>query len=155
MTLDILQTAGPAKNVVLVGNGNSSLDAMLAEAAAAQGRTVVPETFSERGLFFRADHFSVARRGVPALLIMQLGGAPDLVEGGLPAGQAWLDAYMKCYHQACDAWDAGWDLRGAAADVDLFHAIGTRLANSRIWPSWRKGFEFEGIRDKSKAARKP
>ena len=37
-------------------------------AARAQGRTVTPETFSERGLFFRADHFSLARRGVPALL---------------------------------------------------------------------------------------
>ncbi|MEZ0244443.1 MAG: M28 family peptidase [Sphingomonas sp.] len=154
LTLDILQTAGPAKNVVLVGNGNSSLDAMLGEAAAAQGRTVVGETFSERGLFFRADHFSVARRGVPALLIMQLGGAPDLVEGGLPAGQAWLDGYMKCYHQACDVWSADWDLRGAAADVDLFHAIGGRLANSRIWPSWRPGFEFEKIREASAAARR-
>ena len=154
-TLDILQTAGPAKNVVLVGNGNSSLDAMLGEAAAAQGRVVTPETFSERGLFFRADHFSVARRGVPSLLIMQLGGAPDLAEGGLPAGQAWLDAYMKCYHQPCDSWSADWDLRGAAADVDLFHAIGIRLADSRDWPSWRPGFEFEKIRGASKAARKP
>ena len=79
LTLDILNTGGPAKNVVLVGNGNSSLDALLADAARAQGRVVTPETFSERGLFFRADHFSVARRGVPSLLIMQLGGAPDLL----------------------------------------------------------------------------
>jgi Zn-dependent M28 family amino/carboxypeptidase len=127
---------------------------MLTDAARAQGRVVVPETFSERGLYFRADHFSVARRGVPSLLIMQLGGAPDLAAGGLAAGQAWLDAYMKCYHQACDAWDAGWDLRGAAADVDLLHAVGLRIANSRNWPSWSPGFEFEKIRTQSAAARR-
>lgn len=154
LTLDILNTGGPSRDVVLVGNGNSSLDAMLADAAKAQGRVVTPETFSERGLFFRADHFPVARRGVPALLLMQLGGAPDLVSGGLPAGQAWLDGYMKCYHQACDAWSPDWDFGSAAQDVDLFHTMGLRIANSREWPSWRKGFEFETIREKSAAARR-
>lgn len=154
LTLDILQTAGRSKNVVLVGKGNSSLDADLAEAAAAQGRTVMGETFDERGLFFRADHFSVARRGVPSLLLMQLGGPPELTVGGLPAGQAWLDAYMRCYHQTCDSWSADWDLSGAAEDVDLFFAMGSRIANSRAWPSWRPGFEFEKIRGASAAQRR-
>ena len=91
LTLDILQTAGPAKNVVLVGAGQSSLDALLADAARAQGRTVTPETFGERGLFYRADHFSLVRRGVPSLLLMALGGASDLRAGGRSAGQKWLD----------------------------------------------------------------
>jgi Zn-dependent M28 family amino/carboxypeptidase len=154
LTLDILQTAGPAKNVVLVGKGASSLDDMLAEAAKAQGRVVVPETFAERGLYFRADHFSVARRGVPSLLLMQLGGPPELAEGGAVAGQKWLDAYMECYHKTCDSWSAGWDLRGAAADVDLFRVIGLRVANSRAWPMWSKGFEFAKIREASAAARR-
>ena len=154
LTLDILNAAGPAKNVVLVGRGNSSLDALLEDAARAQGRVVVPETFSERGLFFRADHFSVARRGVPSLLIMQLGGAPDLVAGGTEAGQKWLDDYMACYHKGCDTWDAGWDLRGAAADVDLFYAMGNRLANERAWPQWTPGFEFEKARAASAGARR-
>jgi Zn-dependent M28 family amino/carboxypeptidase len=146
LTLDILNTAGPARNVVLVGNGNSSLDDLLARGAREQGRTVTPETFSERGLYFRADHFPVARRGVPALLLMQLGGAPDLIAGGTAAGQAWLDAYMKCYHQGCDAWDPSQDYSGAAQDVDLFLAMGGRIANGRDWPRWRPGFEFERIR---------
>lgn len=154
LTLDILQTAGVSKNVVLVGKGNSSLDADLAEAAATQGRTVVGETFDERGLFFRADHFSVARRGVPSLLLMQLGGPPELAVGGLPAGQAWLDAYMRCYHQTCDSWSADWDLSGAAEDVNLFFAMGMKIANSRSWPSWRPGFEFEKIRNASVARRR-
>ena len=146
LTLDILQTAGPAKDVMLVGAGQNSLEDMLGDAAKAQGRVVTPEALPERGLFYRADHFSVARRGVPTLLLMAISGAPDLVEGGRTAGQVWLDGYMKCYHQTCDAWGVDWDLRGAAQDVDLFQTIGTKLANSRSWPEWRDGSEFKSVR---------
>lgn len=154
LTLDILQTAGAARDVVLVGQGQSSLDTLLAEVARAQGRTVTPETFSERGLFYRADHFSLARRGVPAQLLMALGGASDLVRGGREAGQAWLDAYMACYHKTCDAWSDEWDLTGTAADVDLFYAMGARLAKPGEWPRWSAGSEFGTIRAKSEAARR-
>ncbi|NKF20883.1 M28 family peptidase [Solimonas marina] len=147
MTMDILQTAGPAKNVVEVGMGNSSLDGYMKQAAEAQGRTVEPETFVERGLFYRADHFSLAKQGVPSLLLMALGGAPDLVDGGKQAGQKWLDAYMKCYHQTCDTWSKDWDLRGAAQDVDVFYDIGKKLANSREWPTWNDGVAFKKTRE--------
>lgn len=154
LTLDILQTAGPAKDVMLVGAGQNSLEDMLGDAAKAQGRVVTPEALPERGLFYRADHFSVARRGVPTLLLMAISGAPDLVVGGRAAGQAWLDGYMKCYHQTCDAWGADWDLRGAAQDVGLFQTIGTKLANSRLWPEWRDGSEFKSVRAESAGERK-
>ncbi len=154
LTLDILQTAGPARDVLLVGAGQNSLEDMLGDAAKAQGRVVTPEALPERGLFYRADHFSVARRGVPTLLLMAISGASDLVTGGRPAGQAWLDGYMKCYHQTCDAWSADWDLRGAAQDVGLFKTIGTKLANSRLWPEWRDDSEFKSVRAESAGERK-
>ena len=154
LTLDILQTAGPARDVLLVGAGQNSLEDMLGDAAKAQGRVVTPEALPERGLFYRADHFSVARRGVPTLLLMAISGASDLVTGGRPAGQAWLDGYMKCYHQTCDAWESDWDLRGAAQDVGLFKTIGTKLANSRLWPEWRDDSEFKSVRAESAGERK-
>jgi len=154
LTLDILQTAGPARDVLLVGAGQNSLEDMLRDAAKAQGRVVTPEALPERGLFYRADHFAVARRGVPTLLLMAISGASDLVTGGRPAGQAWLDGYMKCYHQTCDAWSKDWDLRGAAQDVALFQTIGTTLANGRAWPEWREGSEFKAIRAESAGERK-
>lgn len=154
LTLDILQTAGPARDVMLVGAGQNDLEDLLADAAKAQGRVVTPEALPERGLFYRADHFSVARRGVPTLLLMAISGAPDLVAGGRPAGQAWLDGYMKCYHQTCDTWDAAWDLRGAAQDVGLFATIGGKLANSRSWPEWRAGSEFKAIRAETAGERR-
>ena len=154
MTMDILQTAGPSNDVMLVGAGQDSLEERLAAAAKAQGRVVTPEALPERGLFYRADHFSLARRGVPTLLLMAISGAPDLTQGGRAAGQAWLDAYMRCYHQTCDAWSSDWDLRGAAADVDLFYRIGGALANSREWPTWRDGSEFKAIRAETASARR-
>ncbi|MBA4752734.1 MAG: M20/M25/M40 family metallo-hydrolase, partial [Sphingopyxis sp.] len=76
--LDILQTAGKAKDVVLVGKGQGSLEEDLARVAATQGRTVSVESLPERGLFYRADHFSLAKRGVPVLLMMGIAGASDL-----------------------------------------------------------------------------
>ncbi|MFD1950650.1 M28 family metallopeptidase [Sphingomonas arantia] len=154
LTLDVLQTAGPARDVILVGQGQNALEDDLARAATAQGRRVTPESLPERGLFYRADHFSLARRGVPTLLLMALGGGPDLVAGGRAAGDAWLRDYMKCYHQTCDAWDAKWDLRGAAADTELVRTIATNLANGTRWPDWRAGSEFAAIRNESAAQRK-
>ncbi|MDO9370577.1 MAG: M20/M25/M40 family metallo-hydrolase [Sphingopyxis sp.] len=153
--LDILQTAGKAKDVVLVGKGQGTLEDDLARVAATQGRTVSVESLPERGLFYRADHFSLAKRGVPVLLMMGIAGASDLVEGGKPAGQAWVDAYTgKCYHQACDAWDESWNLDGAIQDIAVFYTIGDELARSATWPDWKDGSEFKAIRDKSAASRK-
>ncbi|MFD1787022.1 M28 family peptidase [Sphingomonas floccifaciens] len=154
LTLDILQTAGPARDVLLVGAGQNALEDALASAARAQGRVVTPEALPERGLFYRADHFSLARRGVPTLLLMAISGAPDLVTGGRAGGQAWLDGYMRCYHQTCDAWSADWDLRGAAADVDLVRRIGFDLANGSNWPDWRDGSEFKAIRAETATQRR-
>jgi Zn-dependent M28 family amino/carboxypeptidase len=154
MTLDILQTAGPAHDVVLIGAGQNELEDDLARAAAAQGRTVTPDAKPERGLFYRADHFSLAKRGVPTLLLMGIGGGVDLVSGGREAGDAWVNDYTAhCYHQTCDAWSQSWDLRGAAQDVDLFYRVGRELGNSRRWPEWRATSEFKAIRDTSASAR--
>jgi Zn-dependent M28 family amino/carboxypeptidase len=153
--LDILQTAGKAKDVILIGKGQGTLEDDLARVAATQGRTISVESLPERGLFYRADHFSLAKRGVPVLLMMGIAGASDLVEGGKPAGQAWVDAYTgKCYHQACDAWGPDWNLDGAVQDISLFYTIGDELARSAKWPGWKDGSEFRAIRDKSAGSRK-
>lgn len=155
LTLDILQTAGPAHDVVLVGEGQSELEDDLARAAAKQGRVVTPESLPENGLFYRADHFSLARRGVPVLLIMAIAGGSDLVEGGREAGDQWVADYVgHCYHQTCDAWDPDWDLGGAAQDVEVFRLIVADLANSTRWPQWKPGSEFKAIREQSADARR-
>lgn len=154
LTFDTLQWQGPVRDAVLVGRGQSDMDRYLDEAAKAQGRYVTVENHPERGLFYRADHFSFAKRGVPVLLNMALAGAYDFQNGGREAGERWLSSFTgTCYHQPCDEWSASWDLRGAAQEAELFYAIGSRLANSREWPQWSAGSEFAGTRAKSAAKR--
>ena len=154
LTIDVLQTAGKAKDVLLIGKGQSSMEDDLARFAQQQGRVVTVENLPERGLFYRADHFSFAKRGVPVLLFMGLAGAQDLVDGGREAGQAWIDAYTgECYHKACDAWTPQWKWEGAVQDIDLTYRIGADLANSARWPDWKPGSEFKQARDATRAAR--
>ncbi|WP_294288407.1 M28 family metallopeptidase [uncultured Sphingomonas sp.] len=157
LTLDILQTAGATNDVVLVGKGQNTLEDDMARVAATQGRRVTPEGLPERGLFYRADHFSFAKRGVPVMLLMGIAGASDLKQGGVKAGQAWIDAYTgQCYHQACDAWSLDWNLAGAMQDIALVGRIGSDLARGSTWPQWKPGSEFRAIREKSLSdARKP
>ena len=154
LTFDTLQWNGPVKDAVLVGRGQSQMEDYLAAAARAQGRYVTDENHPERGLFYRADHFSFARRGVPVLLDMALAGAYDMQNGGRADGERWLTSFTSnCYHQTCDAWSPSWDLRGAAQEAELFYAIGKRLANSRDWPQWSQSSEFAKARQASSAAR--
>jgi Zn-dependent M28 family amino/carboxypeptidase len=155
LTLDTLQPNGLARDVVLIGKGQSDLEERLARAAARQGRTVTPDARPERGLFYRADHFAFARRGVPVLLLMALGGGVDLVNGGREAGDRWVTEFTaNCYHQACDEWRPDLDFSGAAQDVALFHDIGGELAFGRDWPEWNSGSEFRAIRERTAAARR-
>jgi Zn-dependent M28 family amino/carboxypeptidase len=154
ITLDTLQSAGPARDVILIGQGQSDLEDLMARMAQSQGRTVTPDAQPQRGLFYRADHFPFAKRGVPVLLLMALGGGADLVTGGREAGDRWVsDFTAHCYHQPCDQWSPDWDLRGAAQDVSLAYRIGRELANSRAWPQWREGSEFRAVRVRSAAQR--
>jgi len=155
LTFDTLQWNGPVKDAVLVGRGQSSdMEALFADAAKAQGRYVTDENHPERGLFYRADHFSFAKRGVPVLLDMALAGAYDMQNGGRPAGEKWLsDFTATCYHQTCDSWSANWNLRGAGQEAELFYAIGARLANSREWPQWNASSEFAKVRASSASTR--
>jgi Zn-dependent M28 family amino/carboxypeptidase len=155
ITLDTLEPLGPSRDVILIGRGQSELEDRMARLAAAQGRYVTPDSHPERGLFYRADHFPMAKRGVPVLLLMALGAGPDLVNGGRAAGDAWVSDYTAhCYHQTCDEWRSDWDLRGAAQDVALAYAIGRELAFGSDWPQWKPGSEFRPIREKSAAARR-
>ncbi len=147
LNIDMLQTAGPARDFVLVGAGQDTLEDDLTRAVQAQGRRVSPETHPEAGAFFRGDQFALARVGVPALPLMAMGGGPDLVAGGRAAGEAWLDDYMAHrYHSPQDRWSADWDLRGAALDVAAIYDVGRELAVSTAWPKWKDGSEFAAAR---------
>jgi Zn-dependent M28 family amino/carboxypeptidase len=147
INIEGLQTAGPARDVVLAGAGKDTLEDDLNVAAVRQGRRVTPEAHPETGAFYRGDHLAFARQGVPVLTLSAAAGAPDLVKGGRRAGEAWLKDYLATRTLAPkDRWRPDWDLRGGALDLSLVYDVGRELANSPAWPRWKSGAEFAAAR---------
>jgi Zn-dependent M28 family amino/carboxypeptidase len=151
INLDILGVYGPTRDVSTFGETQNGLLAALMEAAQAQGRTYTPDPSPEAGHFFRSDHFSLSKLGVPA---MSFSPGDDLLSGGVSAGRAHReDYYAHRYHQPGDEWTPAMDFRGEALDVALLYGVGRKLATSG-WPQWNAGSEFKEIRDKSAAQRR-
>ena len=145
------QIWGRAKNFTISGIAKLDLIDMLIAQGKKQGRYFSPDPHPERGSFYRSDHFSFAKVGVPAISFNE---GLDLVNGGTARGEK-LDAeYIeKHYHQPSDEWSTAWDFTGMADDVQLLHNLGRDLANSRDWPNWSQDSEFRATRDKSAADR--
>lgn len=152
VNMDALSLAGPARDVTVVGGGKSELDAVLMAALAAEGRVATPDPTPERGYYYRSDHFSLAKRGVPMLYV---DGGEDLIIGGRAAGAAYSKDYTdNRYHGPDDEYDPAWDWSGAMADVRLYYRLGRMMAEGTDWPNWLPGDEFRRVRDESRAGRK-
>jgi len=152
VNLDANLPEGRAHDMIVVGNGASELEDRLATVLKTQGRVISPDPEPEKGYFYRSDHISLAKVGVPML---DPGGGYDLLNGGKEAGKAVRDAYrIHHYHQPSDEWNANWDLSGSVSDLDALYTFGDELANSDAWPDWYQGNEFRSIRDKEMAGKK-
>ncbi|MBA6412277.1 M28 family peptidase [Parahaliea sp. F7430] len=151
VNMDAFSMTGLAKDVVVVGKGKSELDAYLERAVEKAGREVKAEPTPEKGFYYRSDHFSLAKRGVPMLYFK---GGMDLVNGGVEAGMAAAKDYGENrYHAPKDEYDPNWDWGGTMADLRLYYRIARDLANSEEWPNWVEGDEFRAVRDESRAGK--
>jgi len=150
INLDSMNFFGPTEDITVVGYGNSELDNWLREAAEAEDRYLRPESHPERGYFYRSDHFSLARQGVP---VLYPNPGIDMMDGGEAAGRAHLDDYQQYrYHQPEDEYDPDWDLSGLVADIHLVWRVGLALAQNQAFPNWAEDNEFRRIRDESRQA---
>jgi Zn-dependent M28 family amino/carboxypeptidase len=141
---DGMNVLGRMTDISVTGSGYSSLEADLARHAALQGRTVSADTEPQAGYYFRSDHFPLANRGIPMLYAD--GGTALRVGGTEAVRAASADYRAHRYHQADDEWSADWNLEGMAEDIMLMYGMGLELANSREWPRWNDGTEFQLIR---------
>jgi len=152
VNLDANQPQGLAHDMSLSGNGQSELEDYLADALKTQNRVITPDPEPEKGGFFRSDHFSLARAGVPA---MTPGSGSDLLEGGTAAAKAIRDDYVAHrYHRPSDEFSPDWNTAGLVADIEVLHTMGDTLANSEAWPNWHRDSEFRAARDKVMKAKK-
>ncbi|QJB70582.1 M28 family peptidase [Parasphingorhabdus halotolerans] len=149
VNMDAFGMAGPAKNVVVVGKGKSQLDRYLESALTADGRVAEAEPTPEKGFYYRSDHFSFAKLGVPMIYFE---GGEDLVDGGREAGEAIsLDYTENKYHGPKDEYNPDWNWDGVMSDLKVYYTVARMLAMTDDWPNWNEGDEFRSIRDKSRA----
>jgi len=147
VNMDALYPQPPAKDVKVIGGGKSELDAVLQDAVAAEGRYMTPDSSPEKGYYYRSDHFSLAKLGVPMFYVE---AGEDLEPGGQAAGKAWAEDYTaKHYHAPGDEYSESWDWSGILRELRLFYRLGRKLADSEDWPNWYQGDEFRAARDAS------
>ena len=153
VNMDVLAVNGATRDFVLTGAGKSEIEDMVRPLLAAQGRHVSPETNPERGGYYRSDHFSFAKLGVP---VLAGDGGEDLVKGGTAAGHAATEDYVaNRYHKPQDEYNPNWDWSGAVQDLTVYYQLGRKLADTPgLWPNWYPSAEFRAIRDKDRATTK-
>ena len=145
VNMDSLDISGLKKDMTVVGFGKSELEDYLAIAAKRQNRKLTAEQTPERGYYYRSDHFSLAKKGVPALSAG--GGSILLNDEQVKINEKVKALVAKCYHQICDEYNNDWSWESMVAELQLFFEVGYILGNSEQWPNWRKGTEFKKLRD--------
>jgi Zn-dependent M28 family amino/carboxypeptidase len=130
--------------------GKSTLEDVLADAAARRGRTVGPETTVRAGWYYRSDQFSFAKVGVPSIWFKS---GSDFV--GRPDGwgdERYAEWIENRYHQPSDEVEPGWNYEGLEDDARLGFELLWTVANADEMPSWYPGDEFEDERLRALAA---
>jgi Zn-dependent M28 family amino/carboxypeptidase len=151
LNTDSMGVFGPARDFSIAGTAKLELLDLLVAEGRREGRTFTPDRHPESGGFYRSDHFSFAKVGVPAISYKS---GSDLVDGGLARGEQISKEYTaNRYHQPDDEWQPDWRFDGIAADADLLHALGRDLANSNAWPNWSQDSEFRATRDRTSGER--
>ena len=145
---DGILPTGKTRDVVVVGYGASELENILEEELNELDMYITPDPAPEKGFFYRSDHISFAKKGVPMLYA---DGGVDINDGGLEAGSKMSNDYTQYhYHQPSDEYQDSWDLSGFKDHLEITRNMVLRLANSEEWPEWYEGNEFKAIREASK-----
>ncbi|HAM10721.1 MAG TPA: peptidase M28 [Bacteroidales bacterium] len=138
---DLMLPIGRMRDVMITGYGQSTLDEMITEAAALQDRYAAADPNSHTGMYFRSDHFSFARKGVPSAFVR--GNIESREHGKEWTAKMEKDYIENYYHRPSDNFEPEtWNLEGIVEDAKLSFYVGYRLANTDYFPSWKPGSEF-------------
>jgi Zn-dependent M28 family amino/carboxypeptidase len=142
VNLDSTNVDGRTRTVQVIGPGQTSLEDVLAEVAEAEGRTVVPDAHPGSGGYYRSDHFSFARRGVPAIYLR---GGAEMEDGGTAVGERLGQARAAHYHTVDDEMDPAWTFAGTLQDVHTVASLVGRVADTEAMPTWKPTSEFSNV----------
>jgi len=145
INIDGILPVGQTKDMKVIGFGASQLEDRLKTVLEPRGMYIVPDDKPEAGYYYRSDHISLAKKGVP-MLYSDPGN--DHITNGLTYGEDFAKEYTKDrYHKLADEYDNSWDLSGLEKNAEVLFELGYGIANSRDWPNWYEGTEFRALRD--------
>ena len=153
LNMDVLNQWGRTRDLTIVGIGQSALDDVAAEVAARLGRTLAADPEPEKGFYYRSDHFSFAKAGIPAFY-----ADPGVEYLDKPAGYGIAkraEYTANDYHKVSDEVKPDWDLSGALEDLTFLYHMGARLAGSDEWPEWSETSEFRAVRETQRPPQEP
>ena len=147
LNLDVVTVSGRVNDLDVMGDNKSTLGPMLASLVKPQGIKLSPDAHPEAGHFYRSDHFSFAKVGIPAVSI---GAGEDYVGKPKDYGEKIdTDYNAHRYHQPSDAYSPDFDLSGAVQISSIVLHFARTLANSSVTPTWNADAEFKAAREKS------
>ncbi len=143
INLDSMQIFGETRDIVIVGYGRNTLTEILRDHAEREARTIVPDLEPQQGFFYRSDHFSYARVGIPALYPNPGRQYLDKPEN---FNQIADSVRAANYHALSDEINDYWDMTGMEADTRLIFRASLDVINANEMMEWYPGDEFEAIR---------
>ena len=142
---DRILPTGKTNDMAVIGYGASELEDILEKELEKQGRYINPDPNPEKGYFYRSDHISFAKKGVP---VLYADDGFDLEIGGIEKGFNEIYDYTNYrYHGVDDEYEPSWNLEGFEQTINTLFNISFELSNSNDWPNWYEGNEFREIRD--------
>ncbi|MEE4294549.1 MAG: M28 family metallopeptidase, partial [Xanthomonadales bacterium] len=117
LNMDGMNNFGATRDITVIGLGMSDLDAYLQAAAAAQERVLEGDRESEKGFYYRSDHFELAKEGVPMLYPRR--GYNDREKGVAYGMEKSLEYNRDHYHRVSDEYDLSWNVDGAMEDMEV------------------------------------
>jgi len=145
INIDAILPLGETKDMKVIGFGASELEDRLKDVLDPRGMYIVPDDKPEAGYYYRSDHISLAKKGVP-MLYSDPGN--DHIINGLTYGEDFAKDYTKDrYHKPGDEYNNSWDLSGIEQSTEILFELGYGIANSQDWPNWYEGTEFRALRD--------
>lgn len=145
INMDALTGIGSVQNLIVVGYGQSELDDIAEASAEKMDMHITPDQNPSAGYFYRSDHFSFAKVGVPALYADT---GDKHREKGLEYGKRKAAKYTEeHYHGPSDEYSEDWDMSGMVDYVQVMFDIGLELASSEEFPNYKERSEFKAARD--------
>lgn len=147
LNFDMILPLGVPESVVVTGAERTTAWPMVKDAARRNGLEIEEDQRAHLGIFYRSDHFSLARAGVPAFSV-----SAGMKVKGKPAGfarKAYQEFNDKAYHTPQDELRKDWDFSGFEVLGRFALDIARQAADADRLPTWAPGDEFRAAREKS------